>query len=196
MKDRYFWVKEQIDRLVTEWKKYGSLIVAYDFDNTVFDYHNTGDTFEAVIAQLKTLGHMGCKMICFTSCDESRYPQIRRYLTDNGIPCHGINIDSESVPFKGRKIYYNVFYDDRAGLGQVHDVMTEVINQIRQHVFSLYHQGGYAGEACVYSNKVFKVGDWNFSNDNYPAAYREFRKGEDDIIPCIEDIMELFKRKI
>lgn len=30
-------------RLLEEYKKYGELIVAFDYDNTIFDYHNNGE---------------------------------------------------------------------------------------------------------------------------------------------------------
>ena len=29
-------------RLLSEYEKYGSIVVAFDFDNTVFDYHKQG----------------------------------------------------------------------------------------------------------------------------------------------------------
>jgi hypothetical protein len=189
MQDRYLSSHEQIKRLREEWLKYGSLIVAYDFDNTVYDYHKKGDTFEKVIEQLQMLGHMGCTMICFTSCDESRYKDIKEYLRSNLIPCHGINIDTDTVPFKGRKIYYNVFYDDRAGLGQVYNVMDEVIVDIREKVYNSLNRSLPLGQ-CVYSGKKFMRGEWQFEN-KFPVAFTEHHEG-DTLIPCIEKIWKGF----
>lgn len=191
MKDRYLKNHEQISRLYDEWIKYGSLIIAFDFDNTVYDYHKKGDTYTTVIEQLKILGHMGCYMICFTSCDTNRYPEIKSYLKQQGIPCHGINIDSEKVPFKGRKIYYNVFYDDRAGIGQVVEVMEDVILLIKNYVTNNY-SGNFSGTECFYSNEPFNQGEWVFDN-SYPAAFPEHRR-ENDLIPNVKDLMILFKR--
>jgi hypothetical protein len=185
MEDRYLYTEQQVQRLITDWIKHGSIIVAYDFDNTVFDYHQNGDTYKEVIEQLQMLGHMGCTMICFTSCDESRYPEIRRHLISNGIPCHGINIDSSDVPYRGRKIYYNVFYDDRSGLGQVYDVMFQVIEKIKEIVYQ-ENSNLPLGE-CVYSGQKFTKGEWIFEN-KFPAAFNRNRK-EFDLIPSIEKIL-------
>lgn len=203
MNDPYISSETQIDRLVNEWVKYGRLIVAYDFDNTVFDYHNKNYSFPAVINQLNTLGRMGCYMICFTSCDNSRFPEIRSYLRENSIPCHGINIDSEIVPFKGRKIYYNVFYDDRSGLGQVVDIMGTVMLRVgilmREKAREIHNRNNWNnfteianGRVCAYSNKPILRGDWYFEN-KYPCAYNKYRE-ENDTIPSAEDIMNLFSK--
>lgn len=193
MKDRYTNTLQIKDKLVSDWMAHGSLIVAYDFDNTVFDYHNTGDTYPEVEKQLIRLGHMGCYMICFTSCNPDRYPQIKQYLRERGIPCHGINIDSEKVPFKGRKIYFNVLYDDRAGLGQVVEVMDEVIQEVEHVVYQTHKDKPNIHTHCVYSGKKFNLGEWEFNNQ-FPAAYPEFRS-ERDLVPNIEDIFKLFPKR-
>lgn len=193
MEDRYSRTEQQVDRLVSDWMAYGSIIVAYDFDNTIYDYHNVGDTYNAVEEQLIQLGHMGCFMVCFTSCDPDRYPQIRNYLRERGIPCHGINIDSEKVPFKGRKIYYNVLYDDRAGLGQTLDVMSQVIDEVSKIVYETVKGKEGLGTHCNYSGKKFTQGEWEFNN-KFPAAYPEYRS-ERDLVPNVEDIFKLFPKR-
>jgi len=187
MEDRYLKNEEQIQRLVSEWVKYGSLIVAYDFDNTIYDYHKKGDSYKKVMNQLKTLGQMGCTMICFTSCDESRYAEIKTHLKSNFIPCHGINIDTD-VPFRGRKIYFNVLYDDRAGLGQVYDVMSNVINEIKDIVYS--QNDNLPLSECVYSGQKFTRGEWIYEN-KFPAAFNKMRK-ENDLIPSIEKVLKAY----
>lgn len=194
--DPYIHISNQVERLVEEWLKYGKLIVAFDFDNTVFDYHGKGHTFDHVISQLQQLGKMGCHMICFTSCDQSRYQEIRKYLQANNIPCHGINTDSEIVPFKGRKIYYNVFYDDRAGLGEVYAAMQQVVARVLAEMtkeVKIDDERAHLGEICAYSGKPFLQGDWYYTN-KYPAAFPELRS-ENDIIPDVNELMNLFKRK-
>lgn len=37
-----------IKRLIREWITHNSLIIAYDYDNTVYDYHNVGCDFTVV----------------------------------------------------------------------------------------------------------------------------------------------------
>ncbi|MCC6721544.1 MAG: hypothetical protein IT243_05030 [Bacteroidia bacterium] len=120
-----------VSRLFEEWQKYNSLIVAYDFDNTVFDYYHKGHTFGDVIELLRECHKLGFYLTVFTSCSEDRYPEIIKYLEDNDIPFNSINDSPEYIPFKGRKIYYNVFLDDRAGLSSAYTQLWRVIYNIR-----------------------------------------------------------------
>lgn len=126
MTDRFINDKECINRLLGEWKTHGNLIVAYDYDNTVFDYHKRGDKFEQVIALIRQVKKLGCTVIVFTSCDESRFEDIRQFLKDNDIPCDGINENAKTIAFTGRKIYYNILLDDRAGLSASYNQLKEV----------------------------------------------------------------------
>jgi hypothetical protein len=126
MTDRYLSDKECIDRLLNEWEKYGLLVIAFDFDNCVFDYHDRGDKYDNVIALLRKVKKMGCHLVCFTSCDDSRFPDIKKYLNDNDIPFDSINETPDFIPFKGRKVYYNILLDDRAGLLSAYTVLNEV----------------------------------------------------------------------
>ena len=41
------------DRLRKEFEKYGKLIIAYDFDYTVHNYHNEGYTYEFISELLR-----------------------------------------------------------------------------------------------------------------------------------------------
>lgn len=129
--DRYLNNEECISRLFDEWKKYGSLIVAYDFDSTVFDYHKRGDTFPKVIELLRACKAEGFHLTVFTSCNDDRFPEIRKYLTDNNIPFDSINETPDFIPFKGRKVYFNILLDDRAGLWAAYDQLWKVIYNIR-----------------------------------------------------------------
>lgn len=52
-------------RLLEEYHKYRKLIV--DFDNTIFDYHNTGGDYSCVIELLKECSLLGFEMILFTT---------------------------------------------------------------------------------------------------------------------------------
>jgi len=119
-----------IDRLLDEYNKYGRLIVAYDFDNTVFDYNSKGITFKDVINLLHRCHQAGFHLIVFTSCDESRFDDIRKYLKDNHIPFDAINETPEFIPFKGRKVYYNVLLDDRAGLKSAYVQLSAVVDKV------------------------------------------------------------------
>lgn len=120
-----------VERLFNEWKKYGSLIVAYDYDNTVYDFYNKGYSYEQVILLLRECKKMGFHLTVFTSCNDDRFPEIKKYLEENNIPFDGINETPDFIPFKGRKVYFNILLDDRAGLSAAYSHLWRVIYSIR-----------------------------------------------------------------
>lgn len=120
-----------VDRLMEEYKKYGSIIVAYDFDHTVFDYSKKGHTFEDAVELIRECKKMGFHLTVFTSCNDDRFPEIKKYLEDKDIPYHAINETPEFIPFKGRKVYYNILLDDRAGLSAAFNQLWRLIYHIR-----------------------------------------------------------------
>lgn len=54
-------------RLLEEYKKYGKLIVAFDYDNTIFDYHNNGGDYSCVVNLLRHCTMLGFEMILFST---------------------------------------------------------------------------------------------------------------------------------
>ena len=56
---------------------------------------------------------------------------IEKYLQDNYIKYKGINCDA-SVAFGGRKIYANVYIDDRGGLIQIYNELLTLIEKIER----------------------------------------------------------------
>lgn len=114
--DRYCYNNYVVKRLIDEWEQYGTIIIAYDFDNTVFDYHSVGDTFPMVISALRRAKSLGAYLIVTTCCDDKEIPRIANYLNENDIPWDIINDNAPFIPFQTRKIYYNHLLDDRAGL--------------------------------------------------------------------------------
>lgn len=116
-----------ISRLIEEYNRYGQLIVAYDYDNTVFDYYGKGHTFSKVIEIIRSCKKMGFHLTVFTSCNEDRYKEIKKYLKENDIPFDSINETPDHIPFKGRKVYYNILLDDRAGLAEAYTQLQAVL---------------------------------------------------------------------
>jgi len=128
--DPYLDPKTCEERLWAEYQKYGSLIIAYDFDNTVFPYSNDKFTFPKIIDLLRRLKKVGFHLIVFTSCNDDRLPFIAAYLKENNIPFDAINETPEFIPFKGKKVYYNGMLDDRAGLKEMFDALCSIIDRI------------------------------------------------------------------
>ena len=132
--DKYLKPNSAYERLRAEYTKYGSLIVAVDYDDTLFDFHKTGDSYEMVKQLVRDLHSIGCKIIIYTGSENIN--DIDNYLRQNNIPWDLIN---ENLQINGnwasgkdsRKIYANVYLDDRAGLFQVYNDLTKLVENVR-----------------------------------------------------------------
>lgn len=125
--DFFLSTENAYDRLMREYRTYGKLIIAYDFDDTVFDFHNRGESYSDVIALLRRLRPFA-NFIVFTCCGHEKEEEILSYLSTNDIPYDTINEDI--VSFGGRKVYYNLLLDDRAGLREVYDLLTRFLKEV------------------------------------------------------------------
>ena len=128
MIDEYLIPNASFLRLYDEYKKYGKLVVAYDFDNTVYDFHKKGNTYTQVIELLQSLSAARCYMICFTANSDKVF--IESYLRQYYIPFDSVNENPPFFKCEERKIYYNVLLDDRAGLVQVYQELTLLLKLI------------------------------------------------------------------
>lgn len=129
----FFLNKENtIERLHNEWEEHGSLIIAYDFDDTVYDLYDRGFSCNQVIELLKRCKKCEAKFIVFTCRGEEEKPAMVEYLTENDIPFDAINENIEGINFSGRKIYYNVLLDDRAGLQSAYECLLKTVELIER----------------------------------------------------------------
>lgn len=115
-------------RLENEFKKYGKLIFCVDFDDTLYDFHKLGRTYNDVINLLRRWENYS-EVVILTGNGEEKYPEIEKYLNENKIKYRGINCDS-SISFGGRKTYGNVYIDDRGGLPSVFKMLDKLITKI------------------------------------------------------------------
>lgn len=126
--DFYLYEENCYQRLEDEFKKYGKLIFCVDFDDTIYDFHKLSRTYDYVIKLLKRWEPYS-EVIIFTGNSEENYPMIEEYLNKIGLKHKGINCDS-SVVVGGRKVYANVYIDDRGGLPTVYGMLSKLINKI------------------------------------------------------------------
>lgn len=126
--DYYLDSNHVYDRLLLEYDLHGRLIICVDFDDTIFDFHKKGYTYEYVIQLLKRWQEYA-DIIVWTGNGEEQYDLINSYCKEQGIQIYGINCDS-SVKVTGRKIYANVYLDDRAGLAETYEILLRLINEI------------------------------------------------------------------
>lgn len=106
-------------RLKEEFEKHGKLIIAVDFDDTVFNTHNNpGWTYTGVVETLLRWQE-NAEIICWTASLPDRYEFIRGVFNAHGIQLSGININAPGIEPRGPKIYANIYLDDRScGLEQ------------------------------------------------------------------------------
>ncbi|XZN14524.1 hypothetical protein ACSW9O_15770 (plasmid) [Clostridium perfringens] len=127
--DFYLDIENTYKRLKAEFLRYKKLIVAVDFDDTIYDYHNKAREYNMVINLLKKIKPYAY-IVIFTASKEDRYKEIKNY-------CHSINlkIDSinENIKFlnipSGGKIYYNILLDDRAGLRESYYLLNRLYEE-------------------------------------------------------------------
>lgn len=136
--DHYLSDENAVERLLKEWLQYEKVVVAYDFDSTVYDYHNEGHTYNDVVNLLREAKYLGAHLVVFTASPEEKYPYIRKYLEDNNIPFDSINENPDFVPStNGSKIYFNILLDDRAGLKSAYSTLKSVIELIKGKGFKI-----------------------------------------------------------
>ena len=121
-----------VKRLVTEWVKHKSIIIAYDYDNTVFDYHGLGYKFDGIISILRECKEYGAKFIVFSCSPTERHCEMKDYLNENNIPFDKINENIIELHGGEGKLFYNILLDDRAGLKSAYSVLHAALNVMKE----------------------------------------------------------------
>ena len=164
-----------LQRLISQYQKQDKLIVAYDFDDTVSPYWCANCTqVQSILRRLRD--NIDTYFIVYTSNDD--HDKIKKFLTANDIPFDSINENAPFAPTKEGKLFYNVFLDDKAGLG-------EVVNTLDQFLYLV--QNGYiqkekkeevkpVEETATILNTLISHEDWfkqltgNFFGSHFPKT--------------------------
>jgi hypothetical protein len=121
-----------LDRLKKEYDKYGRLIVAFDFDNTIYDFNGDGGDYSEVIELLKECIKLEFDLILFTvDEDPEKISEKVRWLVSKDLwSCKSSHFFVNASPiFSGsRKPYYNILLDDRAGLEECYNILKHVVD--------------------------------------------------------------------
>lgn len=135
-RDHYLNFDNFVERLREELHKYGTLIVAYDYDDTVYDFHKKGREYNDIISLLQRLDKLGiAKFVVYTCSPTGRHQGMINYLRENNIPWNSINCLPEGFEDKvptGGKLYYNVLLDDRAGLQMPYWALNMICSEIEK----------------------------------------------------------------
>lgn len=132
IRDPYASTKRSVERLYNQYLAYKKLIIAFDFDSTLYGWENPdAHVFPKAIALAKKCNELGFYVTIFTASAPDRYDMMREYCQSFGIKVDSINENPTKLPFGHHgKIFYNLLLDDRAGLGQAIKTLTQVIKRI------------------------------------------------------------------
>lgn len=121
-------------RLVGELEKHGKIIIAVDFDDTVYDTHDNGWEYYGVIDTVKAWQRAGlADVICWTASLPNRYPFIRQMFLNEDIELDAINENMPYIEARGPKIYASIYLDDRScGLQESITILNEILNDIKR----------------------------------------------------------------
>jgi hypothetical protein len=129
MDDPYTRIAISVRRLIKEYKEHGKLIVALDFDDTVFDFHRAGHSYPKVLDLAARCSALGFYIVLFTGCDPKDYDTCKEFLAKRGVTVSSVNCNPVPLPFGNHgKPYYNILLDDRAGLGEACTVLESLLD--------------------------------------------------------------------
>lgn len=130
IEDPYFDTERCIERLYHWYKQHKTLIVAFDYDDTVYDFHKQGYKYAKVIKLLQACQGIGLTLLLFTSIQKvSELKTIKeKLLKDYEIEVNYIN--ESPIMKETKKPYYNILLDDKAGLGQAYEILNTVVRKI------------------------------------------------------------------
>lgn len=117
-----------LERLIKQYQKNDKLIIAYDFDDTVSPLWcaDCGDV-QSVLRMCRNT--LDAYFICYTSNDNME--KVKNFIEKYDIPCDAINENAPFAPVVGGKIFYNIFLDDKAGLGEAVNTLKQLLYLVR-----------------------------------------------------------------
>lgn len=124
-----------IDRLVNDWIKYDKIVLAIDYDSTVY-YHEHFPNFRDVLRArtlIRKAQKLGTHNAIFTASEPERHTEILKICARLGINVDAINKNPIDLPFgnNGSKIFYNINLCDRCGLIEALDILEIAMENVK-----------------------------------------------------------------
>lgn len=125
--DKFLTPNASFKRLLNEYLKYDQIIILLDIDDTVYDFHDEGHTYQLAIDLVKKAKTvLGAEIVVWTGNVDINF--VESYCNTHGIPYDNINEHSpKAVKYytdlghtPPRKLFCNLLLDDRAGLGEAY----------------------------------------------------------------------------
>ena len=127
-------MNKYIERLVKEWREHGKIILAVDYDSTLFPYStiDNKEDIDRTIRLVRLARETGAYITIFTASNPERYEEIHRYCDSIGIEFDAINKNPINLPYGNQgKIFYNINLCDRSGLRESLDTLEQAMFIIR-----------------------------------------------------------------
>jgi len=129
--DPYFSTDRAVDRMLDWYELHKSLIVAFDFDDTIYDYHKKGYDHPKIQNILRKCQSAGFTLIMFTTDESPENLKWKvKYCADLGLRIKYVN-ESPIMPTT-KKPFYNILLDDKAGLGQAYEILNQTLTVIKE----------------------------------------------------------------
>lgn len=118
-------------RLCREYDEHKKLVIGFDFDNTIFDCHNDGGNYSAIITILQECKELGFILCLFTAEPSEEHLKWKiDFCKHYDIEPDYVN-DSPLKPTGTKKPMFNLLLDDRAGLESAYITLRSVITHAR-----------------------------------------------------------------
>lgn len=118
-------------RLLEQYKEHGNLVIAFDYDDTVYPTTLPQVAVERNHLLLRWAKRQGHTLILFT-CREELTEDMVDFLEDNGITPDYFNGSPISLESGGpsAKPYFNILLDDKAGMLEAYDTLWDVLSYL------------------------------------------------------------------
>lgn len=119
-------LNKYIQRLANEWHVHGRIVVAVDYDSTLFYWPTieNQEDIQKVIRILKDVQQVGAYIVVFTASSKERFNEIINHCNKIGINVDSINENPIPLPYgHDGKIFYNINLCDRSGLNEALDTL-------------------------------------------------------------------------
>ena len=111
-----------VERLLSVYHEHGKILVAFDFDDTIYNTHNRQSSNYNMILELLQELKPYAKFMCFSCSETDRFPFIEQFCKNNNLRLDvGVNENLIDLEWSTRKPYYNIILDDRCGLRQTYE---------------------------------------------------------------------------
>jgi len=114
-----------VERLVNEWVEHDKIVLAVDYDDTIFPWkHRTQEECDKTLRLVKWVQITGAYIMIHTASDSNRHVEIKEYCKSKGLIVDSINTNPIKLSYgNSGKPYYNWQLCDRSGLEYSEEIL-------------------------------------------------------------------------